>query len=275
MAESRKDTGAAPDAPPAAETAPLGAQGPARSTWRKRHHDLRQPLNALGLFCAALRARPLGPAEQPLAQGVADALAALEVMIDAWAAEEALHEAANLPVAGAGASPPAGSPPVQAGPPDAAPPGGSNLDTAVERPANAAGTSDDGQRPDADTPPLIVVIDDDPGSRLSTAVLLEAWGARVTELSGIGELQRWLDAEGARVRPGLALVDFHLGASDNGLHALERLRAAYPQISLPAVLITGDEAAAQAARHHPDLVMLRKPVSPQALLDTVERRIRR
>ena len=279
MAEAHRPVGAAPDAPPAASPATAGALRPARADWRSRHHDLRQPLNALGLFCAALRARPLGPAEQPLAQGIADAVAALEVLIDAWAAEEARHEAANTSTAGAKLPPTPGLEAARAGPPDPAPPWGSLPGTLAEHQADVASDSGEGHghgpAHDADATPLIVVIDDDPGSRLSTAVLLEAWGARVMELSGVEELERWLDAGGTRVRPGLALVDFHLGASGNGLHALERLRAAIPQVEVPAVLITGDEAAAHAARDHPNLVMLRKPVSPEALLATVERRIRR
>lgn len=277
MAETCSNIGAAPDLPPAAEAAERGTKRLARSSWRTRHHDLRQPLNALGLFCAALRARPLGPAEQPLAQGIADALSALEALIDAWAAEEAWHEAANMATADAGEQPASGVGAVQAGAPDAAPTRNGDHRAVVEH--QGAATNASGEEPgrghDASTPPLILVIDDDPGSRLSTAVLLEAWGARVAELSGVAELQCWLDTESARARPRLALVDFHLGASGNGLHALEHLRAAYPQIQVPAVLITGDEAAAHAARHHSDLVMLRKPVSPQALLDAVERRIRR
>jgi CheY-like chemotaxis protein len=277
VAEAHRPVGAAPDTPLVADATTPGALSPARADWRSRHHDLRQPLNALGLFCAALRARPLGPAEQPLAQGIADAVAALEALIDAWAAEEARHEAANTSSAGAKVSPAPGWEAARAGPPDAAPPWASLPSAPAEREADADSASGEGhgQAQDADATPLIVVIDDDPGSRLSTAVLLEAWGARVMELSSIDELERWLDVGGTRVRPGLALVDFHLGASGTGLHALERLRAAFPQVEVPAVLISGDEAAAHAARNHPNLVTLRKPVSPEALLATVERRIRR
>ena len=220
----------------------LSHQPSGSSGWRRRHHDLRQPLNALGLFCAALRARPLGPAEHPLVQGIADAAAALEAMIDTWAAEEAARE-------GAGPHP--------VGAHEARTPG--TADSPVDGP---------------EALPLILVIDDDPGSRLSTAVLLESWGARVTELDSVAALQAWLAMEGPHARPRLALVDFHLGATGTGLQALRSLRAAYPADSVPAVLISGDESAWVAAREHEDLVMLRKPVDPQSLLDTVARQLR-
>ena len=36
--------------------------GAAQDGWRLQHHALRQPLNALGLFCAALKMQPLSAA---------------------------------------------------------------------------------------------------------------------------------------------------------------------------------------------------------------------
>lgn len=237
--------GAAPDASLPGEAAPPGAAAAVAHPWRRRHHDLRQPLNALGLFCAALRARPLGVTEQALVQGVADALASLEAMIDAWAAEEAGREVGAASRQSSNPSTPSPHPGATPGP-------------ALGAPAS----------------PLILVIDDDPGSRFSTAVLLESWGARVTELDGVTALQAWLLDEGRRAEPGLVLADYHLGASGTGLQALDCVRTAYPGARVPAVLITGDEAAISAAGSRPDLTTLRKPVAPQALLDAVGRHVR-
>ncbi|GEM_PF-5131019 len=61
---------------------PVSAPGVAPDTWRARHHALRQPLNALGLFCEALKMQPLSAAQQPLVAGIADAAVALERLID-------------------------------------------------------------------------------------------------------------------------------------------------------------------------------------------------
>ena len=224
-------------------TTPHDTQAAAAPAWRQRHHDLRQPLNALGLFCAALRARPLGTAEQGLVQGIAEALTSLEAMIDAWAAEECRRPDPSIT-------------PRQAG--NAAP----GLDAAA------------GPSPGAGAPPLILVIDDDTGSRFSTAVLLESWGARVAELDSVAALQAWLRDEGLHVRPGLVLVDYHLGASGTGFEALDCLQSAYPGVRVPALLVTGDEVAVTSAHLRTNLTTLRKPVAPQALLEAVGRHIR-
>ena len=47
--------------------------GAQKETWRLQHHALRQPLNALGLFCEALKMQPLSAAQQPLVAGIAAA----------------------------------------------------------------------------------------------------------------------------------------------------------------------------------------------------------
>ena len=258
MAEAVGEPGKAVGAPASGVT--QGA-APARAprnpvAWRQRHHDLRQPLNALGLFCAALRARPLAATEQGLVQGIVDAAAALESMIDAWAADEAGREADALATSARSTEP------------------------AADHPAAslAAGTpGPDPARPPGSgppSPPRILLVDDDAGSRLGTVMLLEAWGAEVVELDGLPALEAWLASDPAPSLPGFAILDFHLGVGGNGLQALARLRAAYPQATVPAVLMTGDEHAAALARGEPDLIALRKPVAPEALLRAIGERVR-
>lgn len=233
-------------ASPAARAAASGLPGAqtAQVPWRQRHHDLRQPLNALALFCAALRARPLGPAEQGLVQGIADAAAALESMIDRWAADEAGRDADPGIAAARAAEPVPGG---QAA-------GSAHVDTPGPGPA---------------APPRVLLVDDDPGSRLGTVMLLEAWGAEVVELDGLPALEAWLGSDPAPGCPGFAILDFHLGAAGNGLQALARLRAAYPQATVPAVLMSGDEHAGALAQGEAALLTLRKPVAPEALLRAI------
>lgn len=250
MAEAAGGPGKALDTPASGSTHGTAPARPPRAptAWRQRHHDLRQPLNALGLFCAALRARPLAATEQGLVQGIVDAAAALESMIDAWAADEAGRGEDAVATAARTAEPAAGRP--------------------------AASVAADTPGPGPATPPRILLVDDDPGSRLGTVMLLEAWGAEVVELDGLPALDAWLASDPAPSLPGFAILDFHLGVAGNGLQALARLRAAYPQTTVPAVLMTGDEHAAALARGEPDLLALRKPVAPEALLRAIGARVR-
>jgi CheY-like chemotaxis protein len=216
--------------------------------WRERQHALRQPLNALGLYAAALQARPLPADQQPLVRGIVDSLAALEALLDQWGAELAAQESAR---GGAEAS----TGPAALGAPQAA----SRLPGHPTAPAAPAAEA------------AILVIDDDPASRMSMSLLLEAWGARVVEFDGVATLGAALAAERGPA-PRLAIVDYHLGAGGGtGPQALQQLRAAWPGQRIPALLISGDEAAARAvADHDGPLQVLRKPVEPSGLLRAVE-----
>ena len=62
---------------------PGRAPGAAQDAWRLQHHAMRQPLNALGLFCAALKMQPLSAAQQPLVAGIAEAAQDIERLVDA------------------------------------------------------------------------------------------------------------------------------------------------------------------------------------------------
>ena len=224
--------------------------------WRERQHALRQPLNALGLYAAALQTRPLPADQQPLVRGIVESLAALEALLDQWAAEMSAHESAQ---GSARASEWPGAPPA----PEATGQG------VGEPTAQAVPAATQPTEPGAAA--AVLVIDDDPASRMSMSLLLEAWGARVVEFDGIPTLGAALAADRGPA-PRLAIVDYHLGAGGGtGPQVLQHLRAAWPGHRIPALLISGDEAAARAvADHDGPLQVLRKPVEPSSLLRAVE-----
>jgi CheY-like chemotaxis protein len=224
----------------------------APGTWRERQHALRQPLNALGLYAAALQARPLPAEQQPLVRGIVESLGALEALLDQWAADMGAWEAAQ----GSAAAAKTAEQDVSARP------------DSEQGPA-AAPTAPQPVPPGTDA--SIIVIDDDSASRMSMALLLEAWGARVVEFDGMADLGAALAADQGPP-PRLVIVDYHLGAGgDTGAQALQRLQAAWPGQRIPALLISGDEAAARAvAGLEGPLQVLRKPVEPNRLLQAVE-----
>lgn len=213
--------------------------------WRARHHALRQPLNALGLFCEALKMQPLSASQQPLVAGIADAAVALERLIDEhFAALSGRH------VVGGGLESSLVSPAqaLQA------------LAPAVSRPVTPVG-----RLPAC----RILVVDDDHAARTGLVLLLEAWGATVQAFADIDALARWLEGPQAQ-RPDLLMLDYHLPRPGDGLIALRRVRQAWPSRPVPTLLITGDKRAAMAnALSDGSLECLVKPVLPEPLLAVI------
>nr|WP_196242263.1 response regulator [Azospirillum oleiclasticum] len=69
----------------------------------------------------------------------------------------------------------------------------------------------------------------------------------------------------ARMRPDLALVDYHLAGGEDGLSLVRRLRR---DLGVPSLLVTGFDHRFQEVRDDA-LGLLRKPFTPQALTDAV------
>lgn len=216
------------------------------ASWRRRHHDLRQPLNAIGLFCAALRARPLASAEQDMVQGISEAAAVLERMVDAWAAEDT--------------------------PPELVP------DPAQATPAAILSRGTPEHAAEVETPvpasrPRVLIVDDDPASRTSMAMLIEAWdpGVDVSEFGHLGALEDFL-ARPLGSPPMLCIIDYHLSQPGEGMTALGLLRRAWRQHRLNAAILTGDGQAARSLRlTEPTVDVFVKPVDAQALVGLIER----
>lgn len=214
--------------------------------WRLRHHEMRQPLNALGLFCEALKMQPLSPAQQPLVQGIAQAAESIERLVD--------QHFAGL-----------------RGGPAARPLGRTPATVPVSSPEPAMARTSAGP---ARSSCRILVVDDDHAARTGLVMLLEAWGASAWAFGGIEPLQQWLWTCVEDAPPDLLILDYHLPRPGDGLQALRLLREAWPGRAVHALLITGDERAAVAnALTDGSLECLVKPVTPAPLLAALRRRL--
>lgn len=231
-------------AEPGGQPAVSDQPGQQQEAWRLHHHALRQPLNALGLFCAALKMQPLTAGQQPLVVGIADAAVAIEQLVD-----EHFVALRGLPTAGPAPVAPA-------------------VAVGAVAPVSAAARA-----PWAHPACRIVVVDDDHAARTGLVMLLEAWGAAVQAFAGIDALQHWLRVS-AGVPPDLLILDYHLPRPGDGLQALRLLRQAWPGRPVHALLITGDERAAVAnALTDGSMDCLVKPVMPAPLLAAIRQRL--
>jgi len=240
---------------------------------RLEHHALRQPLNALGLFCAALKMQPLTPAQQPLVAGIDEAAQLVERLVDQHFA--ALRGGGEPAEAGGAQSPesPHSDAPDPPNSQAAEPPRSSS---AVQASSGAeAGPEKTGAAPSQGSPRprRIVVVDDDDAARLGMVLLLEAWGASVQAFASIQELRAWT-SESSSTAPDLLMLDYHLPRPGDGLEALRLLRQTWPGGPLRALLITGDERAAVAnALSDGSLECLVKPVTPGPLLAALRQQL--
>ncbi len=111
---------------------------------------------------------------------------------------------------------------------------------------------------------LVLVVDDELEIQIAMKSLLESWGYQVIVAGTCVELL-------ARVSecpdpPALIICDYRLGAHEDGIRVIERLRAEYNDDDIPGMLITGDTAPdrlkeAQAS----GLLLLHKPVANSRL----------
>ena len=124
----------------------------------------------------------------------------------------------------------------------------------------------------------IVVVEDEAAVREGLVVVLKAWGASVQAFDTVEAVADWLGAASvadpgsdpqagpAAQAPDLLLVDYRLPQGRTGIEALTLVRAHWPALKLPAIVITGsslggheDEAVTQ------DYHLLIKPVLPNKL----------
>ncbi len=107
----------------------------------------------------------------------------------------------------------------------------------------------------------VLCLDNDSAILEGMAALLARWGVRCRTATSVDVAESLLEQS----RPGLLLIDFHLGAGVDGLQALERLRDRFADLP-PAALITADggDELKQRARLFGIPVLL-KPVRPAAL----------
>lgn len=227
------------------------------------HHALRQPLHAIGLFCAALRGADVPPQALGLVDGIAASSAAMEAALEALFAQ---LESTAVAVAPSPAAVEDLAGPVQ------------RVETAQVRKAESVPVSAvtpakqvvKGEVARA-RPPRVVIVDDDPSARQSLELLLEAWGADVHSFASTAALETFLSGMPGHA-PDLCIVDYHLGHAGEGLTALAMLRRTWPGQPPSVVMMTGDSHAAHAAQAaHPGLEVLLKPVAPALLVARIER----
>lgn len=242
--------------------------GAAQDAWRLQHHALRQPLNALGLFCAALKMQSLSAAQQPLVAGIAEAAQDIERLVDAHFATLAALPAGLAQPALPGPRALPGAKAEAAAQPSRSAPLGAHAPT---RPMPAlVDTTADVSRATACS---ILVVDDDHAARTGLVMLLEAWGASVQAFADIDALAQWLNGPQA-TRPDLLMLDYHLPRPGDGLVALGLVRQTWPAQPVHTLLITGDRRAAMAnALSDGSLECLVKPVLPEPLLATIRQQV--
>jgi len=111
--------------------------------------------------------------------------------------------------------------------------------------------------------PLVLLVDDDPGVRGATALLLKVEGYRVLTASSRSEA-----VARARGDPGIALLvtDYHLRDGDTGTQVIAEVRATLGR-ELPIVLITGDTSSTVRDLKADDSVhVVSKPIDAERLL---------
>ena len=111
----------------------------------------------------------------------------------------------------------------------------------------------------------ILVVEDEAAVREGLVVLLQAWGARVVSFDTVEALEAWLPSTAAE-SPDLLLVDYRLPQGRTGIDALVAVRARWPALTLPAIVITGSSLGGhedEAVKHSYHLLI--KPVLPNKL----------
>ena len=118
------------------------------------------------------------------------------------------------------------------------------------------------------SPARITLIDDEPAMRQALSSYLSLDGHEVRAFAGLQELQKMLSEFSSA--PDLIIADFHLGAGERGIDAIEQLELHFGR-PIPAIVLTGDVTAVAAqALQGRELRLLNKPVSGRLLSAAVQ-----
>ncbi|MFT3791668.1 MAG: PAS domain-containing hybrid sensor histidine kinase/response regulator [Rudaea sp.] len=111
-----------------------------------------------------------------------------------------------------------------------------------------------------------LIVDNEPQALAALRTLLEQWGWRVLAAANSAQALELVRAQ----RPDIAILDYHLAASDNGLDLYTKLQIALGDI--PAAILTADRDAALRRRTlELGLMLLYKPLKPLALKQALRR----
>jgi two-component system, sensor histidine kinase len=114
-----------------------------------------------------------------------------------------------------------------------------------------------------ETHQTVLMIDDEESIRVGTRELLQGWGYQVLLADSIGEARSAVLRHAGVI--DLVLSDLRLANQEDGIDAIEQVRAVYGA-PLPALLITGDTVADEVKRaHESGHCVLFKPVRPRDL----------
>ena len=264
-------------------------------------HDLRQPMQALGMFVTVLSGREMDEKHAALVARIRDSVMALEGLLDSLLDVSKLEAGlvvphkANIPVGAVMARLASEFEPLCAA-------AGLRL-AIVQRLANLLGhrievVSREGKgsmfavevslagetaAPLPSQLPLplshrgaaVVVIDDEPDVLDGLGLLLESWGHTVLAATSAEDAIRRLPQLGRK--PDLILADYRLQNGDTGGQAIARLRVHLRQkCRVPAIILTGDTAPerlhqAQALGHR----LLHKPVEAETLRAAIDEALSR
>src|SRR5215831_16834012 len=129
----------------------------------------------------------------------------------------------------------------------------------IKPPPAGAGT----ERESPASRPRVLLVEDDPGVRDATRMLLAVEGYRVTAVPSRLEALRSMRAEGP---PDLLITDYHLAEGELGTEVIESLRAG-SGTDLKAVLVTGDTSTLiKQMSGDRDLRVASKPINAEELL---------
>ena len=129
-------------------------------------------------------------------------------------------------------------------------------------PAASPGPAPGGQPMAALAGLVVILVEDDDAVRATTADVLTEWGAEVVAAASVEDALARLVMR--PLRPALVIADGRLAVGAGGVEAVQRVRDEYNDDDLPALVVSADLAALQAARAA-GLVALGKPVTPAAL----------
>jgi len=115
--------------------------------------------------------------------------------------------------------------------------------------------------------PRILLVEDDPGVRDATRMLLRVEGYRVSAVASLAEALHSAQQEGA---PELLITDYHLGDGELGTQVIGALRETLRTV-VKAVLVTGDTSTVvKQLPDDPQLRIVAKPIDAEQLLKVLE-----
>ena len=113
----------------------------------------------------------------------------------------------------------------------------------------------------------ILLVEDDPLARESLDDLLTSWGCRVVSTTSAEQAYAWLSQQGEDGSQLVELIisDHDLGAGDNGMQMIAKIRA-QTRPDFPAIMVSGDTSETlKAQTHAAGIPLLHKPLKPAYL----------